>query len=93
MYLEEFEDVEADVVVCEGRIEDLEVGVVHILEYEAWGFRLRVSDDVQKFDDVGASAEILQNLYFTFYLKKAGMTSGSVRFLPHDPPLFTRRQN
>ena len=34
LYLEELVDVEADVIVAEGRVEDLEVGVINIFEDE-----------------------------------------------------------
>jgi hypothetical protein len=60
--LEQLEDVVPDVVVRQGRVQDLEVGVVHVLEDEGGGLALRVADDVEELDDVGSAAHVLEDL-------------------------------
>mmetsp|Transcript_12929 Transcript_12929/g.36903 ORF Transcript_12929/g.36903 Transcript_12929/m.36903 type:complete len:382 (-) Transcript_12929:17-1162(-) len=60
--LEQLEDVVPDVVVRQGGVQDLEVGVVHVLEDEGGGLALRVADDVEELDDVGSAAHVLEDL-------------------------------
>ena len=60
--LEQLEDVVPDVVVRQGRVQDLEVGVVHVLKDEGGGLALRVADDVEELDDVGTAAHVLEDL-------------------------------
>lgn len=68
--LEQLEYVVPDVVVRQGRVQDLEVGVVHVLEDERGGLALRVADDVEELDDVGTAAHVLEdlNLALDFFL-------------------------
>ncbi len=60
-YLEQLEDVIPDVVVGKCRVQNLEVCVVHILEDETGCLGLRISDDIQKLDDIRAPAKVLKN--------------------------------
>ena len=63
--LEELGNIEADVVVRESGVEELEVGVVDILEDKAWGFALGLANEVKQLDDVGPTGEVLQDLDLT----------------------------
>ena len=60
--LEQLEYIVPDVVVRQGGVQDLEVGVVHVLEDEGGGLALRVADDVEELDDVGTAAHVLEDL-------------------------------
>lgn len=51
-----------NVVVGEGGVEHLEVGVVDVLEHQTGRLALWVSHDVQQLDDVSPAAQILQDL-------------------------------
>mmetsp|Transcript_8091 Transcript_8091/g.20738 ORF Transcript_8091/g.20738 Transcript_8091/m.20738 type:complete len:348 (-) Transcript_8091:212-1255(-) len=66
--LEQLQDVVPHVVVGEGGVEDLEVGVVHVLEDEAGRLGLLVPHHVEQLDDVGAAVEVLQDLHFSLDL-------------------------
>mmetsp|Transcript_2371 Transcript_2371/g.6553 ORF Transcript_2371/g.6553 Transcript_2371/m.6553 type:complete len:237 (+) Transcript_2371:263-973(+) len=57
--LEEFEDVVSDVVVGEGGVEDFEVCVVDMFEDEGRRLRLRITDDIEELNDIGAAAHVL----------------------------------
>lgn len=60
--LEQLKDVVADVDVVELGVQAAEVGVVDVLEDERGRLALRVADDVEEGDDVGAAGEVLQDL-------------------------------
>ena len=66
--LQQFEDVIADVVVEQGGVQDFEVRVVDVLEYQGGGLGLWVADDIQQFDDIRPSAEVLKDLDLPFDL-------------------------
>lgn len=61
-------DVVADVKVRERGVQHLEVAVVHILEDEAGRLGQRVPHNVQQADDVGPTAQVLQDLDLTLDL-------------------------
>lgn len=60
--LEQFENVKPDVGVGERRVEDLEVCGGDVLEDERRGLGRRVAHAVEQRDDVGAAAQVLQDL-------------------------------
>ncbi len=62
-------DVVSDVIVHQSWVQRLKVSVVHILEDEAWGLGLRVSDHIKQLNDVWASAEVLQDLNLSLDLQ------------------------
>jgi len=66
--LEELVHVIADVVARKGRVERLEILVVHIFEDERRRLGLRIADDVQQLDDVRTTAEVLEDLNLAFDL-------------------------
>ncbi|GBE58785.1 NAD-specific glutamate dehydrogenase, putative [Babesia ovata] len=66
--LEELVHVILDVGESQHRVQDLEIRVVDIFEYQRRRPALRVLDNVQEFDDVGSAAQVLENLNFTFNL-------------------------
>ena len=68
-YLQQLVDVVSDVVIHQGRVQCLEVCVVHILKHEAWGLGLRISDHIKQPYDVCASDEVLQNLNLSLDLQ------------------------
>ena len=47
-------------------MELFEVDVVEVFEDEGWGHGDGVTDDVEEFDDVFASAEVLEDFDFSF---------------------------
>lgn len=57
--LEEFQDVVADVIVSEGWVKDLKIGVVDVLEDQARGFRHGVADHIKELDYILATTEVL----------------------------------
>ncbi len=62
-------DVVSDVIVHQSWVQRLKVSVVHVLKDEAWGLGLRVSDHVKQLNDVGTSAEVLQDLNLSLDLQ------------------------
>jgi hypothetical protein len=63
--LQQLVNVVANVIVAQGRIQDLEVDVVNVLEYQRWRLGMRIAHNVQELDDVGTTTEVLQDLDFT----------------------------
>jgi hypothetical protein len=61
-------DVVSNVIIREGGIQDLEVGVIDVLKNETWRLRLRVANNVQKLDDIFAAAQVLQYFYLSLDL-------------------------
>ena len=83
-------DVVSNVIIREGGIQDLEVGVIDVLKNETWRLRLRVANNVQKLDDIFAAAQVLQYFYLSldlllFHLRErsklrgGGVEGGSCR--------------
>eukprot|EP00754_Rhynchopus_humris_P030124 Rhum_TRINITY_DN15259_c0_g1::Rhum_TRINITY_DN15259_c0_g1_i1::g.147186::m.147186 len=66
--LQKLIDVVTNVEVGQRRVERAELGVVHVLEDEGRGLRERVAHHVEQLDDVGAAAEVLQDLDLTLDL-------------------------
>mmetsp|Transcript_30918 Transcript_30918/g.52835 ORF Transcript_30918/g.52835 Transcript_30918/m.52835 type:complete len:331 (+) Transcript_30918:505-1497(+) len=64
--LEQFEDVIPNIVVREGGVQYLEIGIVDMLEDEGGSLGLRIPHHVEELNDVGAPAHILQ--YFDLAL-------------------------
>jgi len=60
--LEQLKDVVAHIDVVELGVQAAEVGVVDVLEDERRRLALRVADDVEEGDDIGAAGEVLQDL-------------------------------
>lgn len=66
--LEQFEDIEAHVVVDEPWVKRPEICVVHILKDQRGCLALTVSHHVQQCHDIRTAGEVLQDLDFTLYL-------------------------
>jgi hypothetical protein len=62
--LEELKDVVTNVIIAQGGIENFEVCIVDVFEDERRSLGLRVSDDIQKLNNVGPTAHILENFDF-----------------------------
>ena len=54
-----------DIVICKRGVKNFEISVVDVLEDEGWCFGLTVAHDVEKSNDVGPPAQILQTLDFS----------------------------
>lgn len=54
--LQQFVDIEANIIIGESRIERAEIGVVHVFEDQARGFALAIADHIQQRDHVGTSS-------------------------------------
>ena len=67
-------DVVSNVIIREGGIQDLEVGVIDVLKNETWRLRLRVANNVQKLDDIFAAAQVLQYFYLSLDLLEISQT-------------------
>lgn len=67
--LQELVDVVPNVIVSKSRIQHFEVCVVHILENEAGSLGVGISDNIQQLDNVGATAQVLQDFYLALDLQ------------------------
>lgn len=54
--------VVSDIVICQSGVQCSKVGVVNILEDQAWCFALTITNNVQQRDDIRASGQVLENL-------------------------------
>lgn len=78
-----------DVVVREGGIEHLEVGVVDVLEHQAWRLALRVAHDIQQLDDVRSPAKVLQDLDLPVWVGPVQINRNKI----HDEPTHQSQSN
>lgn len=60
--LQELENVEADIVVGEARVQGAEVRVIDGFKDQARGLALVVPNNVKQCDNIGATGKILENL-------------------------------
>jgi hypothetical protein len=67
-YLEKFVEVVANVKVCEGLIERLEVCVVDMLEYKGWCSWYWIFDYCLQWYNIGASSQVFEDLNFSLDL-------------------------
>jgi hypothetical protein len=61
---EKLKDVITNVIVCESRIEYLEIGIVDIFKDKRRSLGLWISDNVEELNNVGSSTHVLENLDF-----------------------------
>ena len=62
---QELEKIIPNIIVSKSWIKDFEIGIIHVLKNERWGFRLWITDNIQKLNDILSAGEILQDLNFT----------------------------
>lgn len=60
--LQELEYIVPDIVIDESRVKRPEVRVIHVLENQAGGLALAITNDIQQRDDIGSARQILQDL-------------------------------
>jgi L-lactate utilization protein LutC len=66
--LEQFENVETNIVIGEAGVQCAEVGVVDSLEDQTRSLALVVANNIQQCHNIGPTSEILQNLDLTLDL-------------------------
>mmetsp|Transcript_4296 Transcript_4296/g.9737 ORF Transcript_4296/g.9737 Transcript_4296/m.9737 type:complete len:330 (-) Transcript_4296:185-1174(-) len=66
--LEKLKYVVPNIIIREGGVQNLEIGIVHMLEDEGGGLGLGIPHDVEELDDVGSPAHVLKYLDFAFDL-------------------------
>jgi len=63
--LEQFKDIEPNVKIGQRGIQDLEIRIVDGFKDQTWRLGGGIPRDIQQLDDVGPTAEILQDLDLT----------------------------
>ena len=68
-YLKELIYVIAYVIISQGWIQNFKICTVDILKYQTGSFRMLISDNIKKLNNIWASANILKYFYLSFNLQ------------------------
>lgn len=70
VYLEKLIYVVAYVIISQRGVQNFKICTVHKLKYQAWGFRVLISNNVKKLDDIWAPTKVLENFDLSLNLHK-----------------------
>lgn len=66
--LQQFVQVETDIVIGQCLIQQLEVSVIDVLKDQCWSPRNWVLNNSLQRDDIGPPSQVFQDFYFSLYL-------------------------